>query len=110
MNQQRVAVQAELARLGPTAAELGVPLPPKARLKREDTAHQIAQYHPVWRIYAYQLSMPRAEFIAFFTAQGLVFDAHKNLLLFPDQPGQEGAFIDGLDGQTISQFRIWRRP
>ena len=110
VNQQRVAVQSELSRRPPMAAELGVKLPEKSMLKLEPTARQIAQYHPVWRVYDYRLSMPRPEFIKFFEAQGLVFDVHKNTLLFPGAAPDDAAFIDGLFGDTISGFRVWRRP
>ena len=54
--------------------------------------------------------MPRADFIRFFEAQGLVFDVHKNGLLFPGAARDEAEFIDGLDGDPISAFRVWRRP
>jgi hypothetical protein len=110
INQKRAAVQGELSRRPPTAAELGVRLPPKASLKLEDTARQIAQYHPVWRVYDFRLSMPRAEFIQFFEAQGLTFDTHKNALIFPGTAPKDAEFIDGLVGDPISEFRVWRRP
>lgn len=110
VNQKRVAVQSELSRRAPTPSELGVKLPPKASLKLEQTARQIAQYHPVWRVYDYRLAMPRSEFIQFFEAQGLVFDAHKNVLLFPGAAPNDAEFIDGLFGDPISEFRVWRRP
>lgn len=110
VNQKRVAVQSELSKRPPTPAELGVKLPPRSSLKLEETARQIAQYHPVWRVYDFRLSMPRAEFIRFFEAQGLVFDVHKNALLFPGAAPDGAEFIDGLFGDSISAFRIWRRP
>lgn len=110
VNQKRVAVQGELARRPPTPAELGVKVPAKASLRLEQTARQIAQYHPVWRVYDFRLSMPRAEFIKFFEAQGLTFDIHKNTLLFPGAAPDDAEFIDGLVGDPISGFRIWRRP
>jgi hypothetical protein len=110
VNQKRVAVQKELSRRPPTAAELGVKLPPKASLKLERTALQIVQYNPVWRVYDFSLSMPRSEFVKFFEAQGLVFDTHKNVLLFPGTAPNDAEFIDGLFGDLISEFRIWRRP
>lgn len=110
VNQKRVAVQKELARRLPTTAELGVKLPPKASLKLEQTARQIAQYHPVWRVYDFRISMPRSEFVKFFEAQGLVLDTHKNALLFPGTAPNDAEFIDGLFGDLISEFRIWRRP
>ena len=110
VNQKRAAVQKELSQRPPTTAELGVKLPPKASLKHEQTARQIAQYHPVWRVYDFRLSMPRSEFIKFFEAQGLVFDIHKNVLLFPGAAPDNAGFIDGLFGNVISEFRIWRKP
>ena len=114
VNQKRVAVQAELLRRPPTRAELGVTLPDKAVLNLEQTARQIAQYHPAWRVYDYRLSMPRAELILFFQAQGLVVDVHKNVLLFsstaPGAAPEDADFIDGLFGNTVSGFRVWRRP
>ena len=110
VNQKRVAVQIELSRRPPTSAELGVKLPDKAVLQLEQTARQIAQYHPIWRVYDYRLSMPRAELIRFFQAQGLVFDTHKNMLLFPGSPPENAEFVDGLFGDTVSGFRVWRRP
>ena len=110
VNQKRVAVQKELSLRPPTTAELGVKLPPKASLKLEQTARQIAQYHPIWRVYDFRLSMPRSEFVKFFEAQGLVFDTHKNVLLFPGTAPNDAEFIDGLFGDVISEFRVWRRP
>jgi hypothetical protein len=110
VNQKRVAVQRELSRQSPTPAELGVQLPPKSALKLEQTARQIAQYHPIWRVYDYGLAMPRAEFIQFFVAQGLVFDVHRNVLLFPGAQSGDAEFIDGLTGDPITEFRVWRRP
>lgn len=110
VNQKRVAVQKELSRRPPTFAELGVKLPPKASLKLERTALQIVQYNPVWRVYDFHVSMPRAEFVKFFEAQGLVFDTHKNVLVFPGTALNDAEFIDGLFGDVISDFRIWRRP
>ena len=110
VNQKRVAVQAELLRRPPTRAELGVTLPNKAALNVEQTARQIAQYHAVWRVYDYRLAMPRAELIGFFQAQGLVLDVHKNVLLFPGAAPEDAEFIDGLFGDTVSGFRVWRKP
>ena len=107
VNLRRVAVQKELVQRPPTTAELGVKLPPKAALQLETTARQIAQYHPVWRVYEYKTGMPRTELIQFFEAQGLRFDAGKNKLLFPGIADADRAeFIDGLNGA----FRVWRRP
>jgi hypothetical protein len=71
---------------------------------------QIAQYHPVWRVYAYRLEMPRSEFIQFFESQGLKLDTHKNVMLFPGAAPKDAEFIDGLIGDPISGFRVWRRP
>lgn len=110
VNQKRVAVQRELSRQAPTQAELGVKLPPRAVLKLEQTARQIAQYHAVWRVYDYRLAMPRKEFIQFFEAQGLVFEVHRNVLLFPGAEPDAAEFIDGLFGDPIQEFRVWRRP
>ena len=107
VNFRRVAVQKELSQRPPTAAELGLRLPPKSALQLETTARQIAQYHPVWRVYEYKTTMPRAELIRHFEAQGLRFDIHKNQVLFPGAATADSAeFIDGLDGK----FRVWRRP
>lgn len=110
VNQKRVAVQRELSRQPPTPTELGVKLPPGAVLKREQTARQIAQYHPVWRVYDYRLTLPRTEFIQFFEAQGLVFDVHKNVLRIPGAKPDDAEFIDGLFGDPIKEFRVWRKP
>lgn len=107
VNQKRVAVQKELAQRPPTADELGVKLPPGAKLQLEQTARQIAQYHPVWRIYDYRVEMPRADFIAFFEKQGLTFDKSANNLKFGNA-GED--FVDGLFGDSIKSFRIWRKP
>ncbi|MDB5865271.1 MAG: hypothetical protein JWO70_3077 [Betaproteobacteria bacterium] len=110
VNQKRVAVQSELSKRPPTTAELGVKVPAKSALKLEDTARQIAQYHPIWRVYDFRLSMPRSEVIKFFEAQGLIFDIHRNVLLFPGAAPSEAEFIDGLFGDPITAFRVWRRP
>ena len=85
-------------------------LPVKASLNLADTARQIAQYHPVWRVYDFRLSMQRSEFVRFFEAQGLVFDIHRNVLLFPGAAPNDAEFIDGLFGDPISRFRVWRKP
>ena len=106
VNQKRVAVQKELAQRPPTASELGLTLPPGSRLQLERTARQIAQYHPVWRIYEYQIEVSRAEFIAHFQKQGMRFDQSSNQLKF----GDNGEFIDGFSGETMKSFRIWRKP
>lgn len=107
VNQKRVAVQRELAQRPPTLAELGVKLPPKSALMLEQTARQIAQYHPVWRVYEYRLQMPRSEFTQYFQDQGLAFDVHANQLKFGNLGGE---FIDGLSEDPITSFRVWRRP
>ena len=107
VNQKRVAVQKELTQRPPGGDELGVALPPRSTLVLEQTARQIAQYHPVWRVYEYRTEMPRQAFIEHFRQQGLSFDLHANQLKFGG-PGEE--FIDGLSGDTIKSFRIWRRP
>ena len=107
VNQKRVAVQKELAQRPPTADELGVKLPTGSKLQLEQTARQISQYHPVWRIYEYRIEMSRSEFIEFFRKQGLSFDQSANNLKFGNAGGD---FIDGLSGETIKSFRIWRKP
>jgi len=107
VNQKRVAVQRELAQRPPTADDLGVVLPPGARLQLEQTARQIAQYHPAWRVYEYRVDMPRADFMDHFQRQGLTFDRSANKLRFAE-PG--GDFIDGLTVDTMREFRVWRRP
>jgi hypothetical protein len=110
VNLKRASVQKELSARPPTTAELGVKLPPGARLKLEDTARQIAQYHPVWRVYDYRLAMPRADLIAFFEAQGLEFNRSRNVMQFPGADPDRREFIDGLFGDRIEGFRVWRRP
>ncbi len=110
VNQKRVAVQKELSRRPPTVTELGVKLPPNASLNLKRTALQIVQYNPVWRVYDFRVSMPRSEFVKFFEEQGLVFNINKNVLLFPGAAPHDAEFIDGLFGNVISEFRIWRRP
>lgn len=107
VNQKRIAVQKELTQRPPTADELGVKLPSGSKLQLEQTARQIAQYHPAWRIYAYSVEMPRAGFIEFFEKQGLTFDKSANNLKFGNAGGD---FIDGLSGETIKSFRVWRKP
>ena len=107
VNQKRVAVQKELSKRAPTSDELGVRLPVGAKLELARTARQIAQYHPVWRVYDYRVELSRAEFIEHFQQQGLTFDRSANNLKF----GNAGDdFIDGLYGDTIKSFRVWRRP
>ena len=107
VNQKRVAVQKELSQRPPTAEELGVALPPRSALMLEQTARQIAQYHPVWRVYEYRMEMPRQAFIEHFQKQGLKFDVHANQMKFGN-PGEE--FVDGLSGDPIKSLRVWRRP
>ena len=108
VNQKRVAVQKELTQRPPTPAELGVQLPVGAKLNLENTARQIAQYHPAWRIYEYRVDMSRTGFIDHFEKQGLVFDRSANQLKFA--AGPSGDFIDGFSGDTMKSFRIWRKP
>lgn len=110
VNQARVAVQKELSQRPPTADELGVKLPPRAKLSLETTARQIAQYDPVWRVYEFKSQMARDEFKRFFLAQGLHFDQSSNVLRLADHPGHQGEFIDGLSDDPLQSFRIWRRP
>jgi len=114
VNHKRVAVQEELAQRPPTRGELGVELPAGSRLDLYETALQIAQYHPVWRIYEYQLGTPREreDFIDFFTRQGLHFNQRKYRINFPAPPGvdeRDAEFID-FSGDPVESFRIWRRP
>jgi hypothetical protein len=68
---KRVLIQKELMAQRPSVAELGVRLPAGAKLKAEESARQIVQYDPVWRVYEYRLAMPRGELLRFFEAQGL---------------------------------------
>lgn len=107
VNQKRVAVQKELTQRPPTPDELGVRLPPGAKLHLEQTSRQLAQYHPAWRVYEYRVDMPRAAFIDHFVQQGLAYDRSANNLKFPAAGGD---FIDGLSGETIKSFRVWRKP
>ena len=106
VNQKRVAVQKELTQRPPGAEVLGVALPPRSTLALEQTARQIAQYHPVWRVYDYRVEMPRQAFIEHFQKQGLRFDVHANQMKF----GNGDEFVDGLFGDPIKSFRVWRRP
>lgn len=111
VNNKRVAVQQELSRRPPTREELGVALPRGSRMVLYETALQIAQYHPHWRIYEYRVDMPQAEFIRFFTDQGLSFDRRKFYLRFPAPfGGRDGDFIDLFTEDPVTRFRIWRRP
>lgn len=107
VNQQRVAVQKELTARPPTAEEVGVKLPPGATLMRVETARQIAQYHPHWRIYQYQVHLPREAVISHFVAQGLTYDENDANLKFGN-PG--GDFVDGLSRQDSHKIRVWRKP
>ena len=107
VNQKRAAVQRELMQRPPTPDELGVQLPPGSKLQLEQTARQIAQYHPAWRIYEYRISMSRADFIEHFQQQGLSFSQSANQLKFGNTGGD---FIDGFTGDSMSSFRIWRKP
>lgn len=103
VNHKREDVQKELAARPPTFEELGVKVPPKAKLKLTETARQIVQYDPVWRIFDYKLKMGREEFVAYFLAQGLTHD--ENRMVFP---GSED-FIDGIAVDGVTEFRIWRK-
>jgi len=107
VNNKRVAVQKELSQRPPTSEELGVSLPPGAKLLLEQTARQIAQYHPAWRIYEYRIEMSRAAFIEHFRKQGLSFDQSANHMKFGNAGGD---FIDGFSGETMKSFRVWRKP
>jgi hypothetical protein len=107
VNQKRAAVQRELTQRPTTPDELGVQLPLGSKLQLEQTARQIAQYHPTWRIYEYRITMSRADFIAHFQKQGLSFNQSANQLKFGNAGGD---FIDGFSGDSMSTFRIWRRP
>ena len=107
VNQKRVAVQKELSKRPPSGDELGVKLPAGATLMLEETSRQIAQYHPVWRIYQYKVILSRTALIEFFQAQGLMYDVHKANLSFGNS---QGDFIDGLSGDDRHHIRIWRKP
>ncbi|MCE9658712.1 MAG: hypothetical protein K8R60_09155 [Burkholderiales bacterium] len=107
VNQKRVAVQKELTQRPPTPGELGLTLPPGAKLQIEGTARQIAQYHPAWRVYEYRIEMSRAAFVEHFQKQGMSFDRSANNLKFGNGSGD---FIDGFSGETMKSFRIWRKP
>ncbi len=107
VNQKRVAVQKELSARPPTAEEVGVKMPPGAKLMLVETARQIAQYHPVWRIYQYKVDMPRDALIAHFESQGLRFDANAANLKFGNSGGD---FVDGLSRSGQHQLRVWRKP
>ncbi len=107
VNQKRVAVQKELTSRPPTAEELGVKLPAGAKLMPVETARQIAQYHPVWRIYQYRVELPREAVIAHFEAQGLRYDVNSANLKFGNSGGD---FVDGLSQSGQHQLRVWRKP
>ncbi|MCB2021060.1 MAG: hypothetical protein KDG44_09660, partial [Burkholderiaceae bacterium] len=96
----------EITKRPPTPAELGIKLPQGSRLRAEQTARQIAQYHPVWRVYDYSVAMSRGALIQHFERQGLILDPSANVLRFP---GSED-FIDGPFGEQLSGFRVWRKP
>ena len=83
-------------------------LPPGAQLRLELSARQIAQYHPVWRIYQYRTSMPREDLARHFTAQGLRYEASEGRLYFPGATHERGDFIDGIADARLTGFRIWR--
>ncbi len=107
VNQKRVAVQKALTQRPPTADELGVRLPPGSKLMLEQTARQLAQYHPVWRIFQYSVTMPRTALIAHFEEQGLTYDqSHANLKF----GSGSGDFVDGLSKEDRHQIRVWRKP
>lgn len=110
VNNRRVAVQKELTARPPTRNEIGVVLPTGARLDYERTARQIVQYDPNWRIYQYDLEMPKADLVRHFTDQGLSFDPSWNRLFFTKPTGNGEDFIDNLGGDQAEGFRIWRRP
>ena len=107
VNQKRVAVQKELSARPPTAEEVGVKLPPGSRLMLVETARQIAQYHPVWRIYQYQVELPREAVIAHFESQGLRYDESSANLKFGKS---DGDFVDGLSQSGQHRLRVWRKP
>lgn len=109
VNHRREAVQKELTARPPTEAELGVRLPPGARLVPDRTALQIVQYHPGRRIYQYRVAMSREELVHFFEAQGLRWDASQQWLFFPGATRDNGGdFVDALHDAAGGGFRIWR--
>ena len=108
VNHRREAVQRELTARPPTEAELGVRLPPGAQLRHEVTARQIAQYHPVWRVYQYRVALSQEELARHFTAQGLRYEASEGRLYFPGATRDRGDFMDGLADAPQQGFRIWR--
>ena len=110
VNHRREAVQRELTARPPSEAELGVRLPPGARLLHEVTARQIAQYYPAWRIFQYRVAMSREELGRFFTEQGLRYAPSEGRAYFPGATNQRGDFIDGLADASGTGIRIWRMP
>ena len=110
VNHRREAVQREITARPPTEAELGVRLPPSARLLHEVTARQIAQYHPVWRIFQYRVALSRDELGRFFTEQGLRYEPSEGRAYFPGATNERGDFIDGLANASGTGIRIWRMP
>jgi hypothetical protein len=112
VNHRREAVEKEITTRPPTREELGVELPPGARLDRNNSARQIVQYHPVWRVYDYRLTTPvaRAELLAFFARQGVTYDQNQQWLVFTGKGGNGEDFIDQISGDPITRFRIWRKP
>jgi hypothetical protein len=107
VNQKRVAVQKELSARPPTVEEVGVKLPPGSKLMLVETSRQIAQYHPVWRIYQYKVDLPREAVIAHFESQGLRYDVNSANLKFGNSGGD---FVDGLSQSGQHQLRVWRKP
>jgi hypothetical protein len=110
VNHRREAVQREITARPPTEAELGVRLPPGARLLAEVTARQIAQYHPVWRIFQYRVAMSPDELGRFFAEQGLRYAPAEGRAYFPGATLERGDFIDGLGAAPSGGIRIWRVP
>ncbi len=110
VNHRREAVQREITARPPTEAELGVRLPPGARLLAEVTARQIAQYHPVWRIFQYRVPIARDELGRFFAEQGLRYEPSEGRAYFPGATNARGDFIDGLAIASETGIRIWRMP
>lgn len=108
VNHRREALQREITARPPTEGELGVRLPAGAELRHELTARQIAQYHPVWRIYQYRVALSKEDLARHFVAQGLRFEASEGRLYFPGATRDQGDFIDGLAATGVQDFRIWR--
>lgn len=109
VNHRREAVQREITARPPTETELGVRLPPGARLMAEVSARQIAQYHPEWRIFQYRVAMSRDELGRFFAEQGLRYEPSEGRAYFPGATNERGDFIDGL-ANASGGIRIWRKP